>query len=547
MRAKAWAAAAVLLAAFAAYGGTLGHGFAFDDHIYVERNPFVADPAHLRFFLEPRFWLSDQRLLAGSRPAFLASLLLDRAAWGTWAGGYHLTNVGLHAANALLTWSLALALGLGAPAALAAGLLFAAHPAASEAVCAVSFRPDLLAVLGALASAGLLLAAARRPALAAPAALLHLAALLAKESAALTPAAALWARRGEWTRARLACALGLLAAASALFAAFHAPRFRYALTPASAPAPAPEAEPLWSPAEPVPLYPPSPPPWQALYESPRARAATMLAEWGGLLRLLAVPTGLTVDRAPRLRESLAEPAALVGAALLAALGVLALRAPPGPASAGALWMLAAWAPASGLVPLYNPVAERYLYALLPGAAWLAGSLLERLAKTAGEEAPKAALVVGLLAALPFGAAARRRAAVWASDATLFFAPAGAPQSPRSSYNRGLLHAKAGRPAEAEAELLAAVDAHPGFAEAWGVLGGLYERAGILDRARQAFANGAAQDAPSPVPLFAFARFLERRGEAGAAAAVHRAALARDPGFRPSSRALDALRPPPVKR
>lgn len=546
MRGKAWAAAAIVLAVAAVYGPTLRHGFAWDDALYVVRNPFVQDPANLRLFLEPRFWLSDQRLLNGSRPLFLASLLADRALWGSWAGGYHLTNVVLHAANALMTWGLGLALGLGAPAALAAGLLFAVHPAATEAVCAVSFRTDLLAAALSLAAAAALLAASRRgpvggAALSGLGALAHLTGLLAKESGALTPAAALLAGRPGWSRGRAAVALTLLMAATAAFAAFHAPRFRYSLTPASAAAPPPAPDPLWKPESAARLYPPSPPPWQRLYEEPAVRAATMLAEWGRLLALVARPAGLTVDRAPTLRGSFLDRAVLFGAAVLGALALAALFAAAPPAATGAAWMLAAWVPVSGLVPLYNPVAERYLYLLLPGAAWLAGALLERLAAAAEEDAGRALLTVTLLAAVPLGGAAARRASVWESDATLFFAPAAAPQSPRSAYNRGLLHLKAGRPDRAEAEWAAAVTRHPGFAEAWGMLGGLYERAGEHDRARQAYANGAAQASPSPLPLFVFARFLERRGERAAAAAVHNAALARDPGFAPSAGALAGLK------
>jgi hypothetical protein len=536
----------VLLAVGAVYGPTLRHGFVWDDSLYVTRNAFVADPANLRLFLEPSFWLEDQRLLNGSRPLVLASLLVDRALWGSWAGGYHLTNLVLHAANALLTWGLALTLGLRGPAALAAGLLFAAHPAATEAVCAVSFRTDLLAALLSLSAAAALLAAARRgraagAALSGLGALAHLAGLLAKESGALTPAAALGARRAEWSRGRAAAAAALLLAAAAAFAAYHAPRFRYALTPAPPAAPALAADPLWAPAAKPYLYPPSPPPWQRLYEDPSARAATMLAEWGRLLTLVVRPTGLTVDRAPTVKTSFADRAVLFGAALLAALALAAWRAPAPAAAAGAAWALAAWVPVSGLAPLYNPVAERYLYLLLPGAAWLAAALLERIGSLAGEEAPKTVLTVTLALAVPLGTLAARRAAVWESDAALFFAPAGSPQSPRAAYNRGLLRLKAGRADLAEAEWVAAVTRHPGFAEAWGMLGGLYERSGDPDRARQAYANGAAQASPSPVPLFVFARFLERRGERAAAAAVHRAALARDPGFTPAAEALKGLK------
>lgn len=544
------AAAAIVLACALAYAPALRGGFVYDDHIYVEDNPFVQTPANLRHLLDWRFYGYDQGVLAGSRPAFLASLLADRALWGSRPAGYHLTNLVLHAANALCVAALGAALGLGALGGTLAGLLFAVQPLLSEAVCGVSFRADLLAALFAFGCVFLLRGATAAPrrgfvlrALAAAA--LYLLSLMSKESAALVPLAALvpWGGAPRLGPRRLALALALLAAAGGFYAAFRAPRFRYELVIAPPLARPPVASVRLLPPEPPRWqYPPSPPPWGEIYVNPATRLWTMSAETGASLRRLAWPGRPAVERAPTLRRAWHDPAVLASWLLAAAVAAaaFALRAAAPPAAAGAAWALAALAVVSGVAPLYNPTADRYLYLPMAGAAWMLSAALLTLGrrKGAGPAAALAALFV-----LCWGRAARRRAAEWASDRTLFFAAADGPQSPRVAYNRALVLLGENRSVEAEDELRAAVRAHPGFAEAWTKLGALEEALGELDKARFAFARGAAEAAPSPLLPYAFARFLERRGELPAAAAVYRSALARDPGFEPAQSALAALKGP----
>jgi hypothetical protein len=86
------------------------------------------------------------------RPVLILSYALDVALWGRRPVGFHLTNVGLHALNAFLVFSLAkrlLATGRLTPgrrdaAAIVAGLLFLLHPSHSEAVSWISGRADVL-------------------------------------------------------------------------------------------------------------------------------------------------------------------------------------------------------------------------------------------------------------------------------------------------------------------------------------------------------------------------------------------------------------------
>lgn len=132
-------AAALLLAIGWTYAAALAAPFHFDDYHVIVDNPRVHGLA--------AWWTS----MPGIRPLLKLSYALD---WSRSPGaaGFHATNLCLHGINALLAWALArqwlsrLAPGLPDPGAAAWGvaLLFALHPAATEAVTYVSGRSQSL-------------------------------------------------------------------------------------------------------------------------------------------------------------------------------------------------------------------------------------------------------------------------------------------------------------------------------------------------------------------------------------------------------------------
>jgi Flp pilus assembly protein TadD len=187
------APAAILLAAFLAFGFTLRTGFMWDDHRMIEQNPRLAlSAANLAgAFKGDPFGQG----LNYFRPLQTVSNMTDFALWGYRPFGYHLTNFGFHAAAAVLFFYLALVLGAARPAAFWAAVLLAAHPAAVEQMLIIAGRAELASSACMLAS--LLLFLKNRTALSF---VFFLAAAGFKENGIITPALAalcLWYLKRE--------------------------------------------------------------------------------------------------------------------------------------------------------------------------------------------------------------------------------------------------------------------------------------------------------------------------------------------------------------
>jgi hypothetical protein len=132
-------AAAIVAATLVAYLPALGAGFVWDDDDYVTNNPLLRDPDGLA-----RIWLSAD---APSQyfPLVYTFFRLEYALWGLEPFGYHLVNVCLHAANALLAWAVLARLAL--PGAWLAAAIFALHPVHVESVAWISERKNVLSTL----------------------------------------------------------------------------------------------------------------------------------------------------------------------------------------------------------------------------------------------------------------------------------------------------------------------------------------------------------------------------------------------------------------
>ncbi|MBI5211566.1 MAG: tetratricopeptide repeat protein [Elusimicrobia bacterium] len=544
MRRHLTAGILIVAAVFAAYAGSLRNGFVWDDHIYVQSNPFMQDPANIRRLIEPRYYTGRHEVLAGSRPVFLASLLVDRRLWGFSPYGYHLTNLLLHAADSLWVYALALAFIPSWPLCLLAGLLFGLHPAQTEAVNAVSFRCDLLAAFFTFSGLWVYLKARRGPlALVAASGLLFGLGLLSKEMAASLPLLVLLVElyfpEPKGRRGRLALAMTVFALVAAVYGGFWYERFRYA-----APAEAADDEPAraapgpGSKASPPPIrkgrfFPPSSPETEELRRDRAVRLWTMSRAAAEYAALLVVPDTLAADRAPVIvRRAMSKSVAVSWAVLGLLLFYAAAWRRKDPVSAfGVAWCFATLLPVSGLWPLFNPVAERYLYMVTPGFALALVSAGRAFAATAQRRGPWWTAAAVAMVLLAYGLRTRSRSRDWSSDKSLFLLGKHHDrQTARASFIRGNILRNEGRAAEAAREYQAALRLNPGFAEAWLNLGMTFGGVGDRARAVECFEKAVSLQPLNPVLQFGFAMYLAYAGDTQGAAKRYLSAVGLEPRY-----------------
>jgi hypothetical protein len=210
-------AAVVVAATVVAYVPCLRGPFIWDDNAYVVENDMVRSEAGLaRLWLEPRAYRMQYF------PLTYTTLWADYQAFGEDTFGYHLENVLLHAANALLLW--ALLVRLSVPGGFVASLLFALHPCHVESVAWICERKNTLSLLFMLLAALLWLSWSARGSWRAYGlvVLALVAGLLSKSIAALVPVLVLlleaWRGPRGVTRRHVLAAIPLLALGALMLA-----------------------------------------------------------------------------------------------------------------------------------------------------------------------------------------------------------------------------------------------------------------------------------------------------------------------------------------
>jgi hypothetical protein len=352
--------------AVAAHATALAGGFIWLDHAHLEDGLALAGPSHVLELFTRGF--------AGTgfyRPLVSLSLSLDAALSGA-PFLFRAVTLAWHALAAVSVAVAARSLGLGARAALIAGLAFAVHPLTSLVASATAFRSESMSLVCLL---GLLVAhRAARPGWAAFA---LAAGALTKESVwVLGPLllGALELAEPRKTRLRVT---PLIAAEGAAFVAVSAVRWAFA------------------------------PSFRAthLTLSPGEAIGTRLATFAKSMLALVLPIDPTFcDAFPV--TSLGSVSALVGGGLLAGIAWLAYRQ-RGIALLFALSLL----PTLQLVPIMRWWSPHYLYVPLAFAAMLLGQRAERWGSR-----PLLTLGVAGLACAGLSLADGRR---YANDTTLF--------------------------------------------------------------------------------------------------------------------------------
>lgn len=142
---------------FVAYGGSINNGFIWDDETLVVTNRWVKDLSLWNdYFTRPDAISSDRLIAKTYRPLQTLSLALDQKIWNGSPAGFHLTSLLIQVAVCLAVYFLFLDV-VGVLPSLCAAVLFATHPALSEAVLCLANRGGHLSALFGLIAAGLFL------------------------------------------------------------------------------------------------------------------------------------------------------------------------------------------------------------------------------------------------------------------------------------------------------------------------------------------------------------------------------------------------------
>lgn len=518
------------------YGNTAWNQLLFEDRTLTTGNPEFAKGIYLGELFHPGYFLYAQA--RAYRPVATATYLLDYALWGRNPAGYHLSSVAVHF---LAAWGLYVFIALlfrkKFPA-LAAGVLFALHPAGAEAVCGVAYRADLLAAgfgFWALAAyvrgRGLAIDTRdeqkERPAgrglWVALSLALFLLALFSKESALGLPVLAVLIEvaAGSFPRRIRQAALPLLGLS--LVVAFYAyVRFHLLVSPEEIPA-------------------------QFQGWNRQVALFTGLVTVLRYVQLLVLPVQLSVGWGAEPIPSLFQSVALLGLVfwmVLIGLVVWSLRKAPSYFVAGALFIVGLL-PVVGGWPLEQPVAERYLYLPVAGfglaVALLIGNKVPRsvrilvlvilsflygartLARTfdwrdelslwrsAQQVAPDSAAVQSRLAVALWRTGLRTEA-----ERTLRQALKADPEEFEARFWFGLFCLEQGMGDSAASHLRKAVELRPNHANARLALGQTLEALGQASEAEQQYLRMLERNPRDPQALYRLAALKHQRGDRTAA-------------------------------
>ncbi|MCB9772448.1 MAG: tetratricopeptide repeat protein [Candidatus Omnitrophica bacterium] len=137
---------ALLILGTASYFNAVGNPFVHDDIVFILENPKVHDIASISSVFAPNSFVAHDIALANPyyRPFLDIVYRLEYWLFGKSAVGYHLVNILLHFANAVLIFVLSLRLTQRRGFAWCVAALFLVHPVQTESVACISGISNLL-------------------------------------------------------------------------------------------------------------------------------------------------------------------------------------------------------------------------------------------------------------------------------------------------------------------------------------------------------------------------------------------------------------------
>lgn len=465
---------AVAAIAFALYLPSLSSDFTYDARLTILGNDYAHDLRHLWDVVTLR--VIHQDVMDNNRPVHLGLIMLNWAAWGANPAGHHLFSNVLHALAAALLYRVCRALAGAAAspwASFAAALVFAVHPLCVEAVAQVSFRYDVIVtvcLLGALCLAVKFepVKNRRNILLGAGIVLLMFLAIAAKENGIAGPFLLiaywqLYRRRESRTGWGVLCAAACFAVGAFLLA-------RFTLRPAVS----------------------------VIFTQDPVRPGGTLAEWANIqpqiwafyLRQIAWPRGLCAEYGWFSVQNYP-----VGFAALAVIAVVGAQATVSFYSRtfalGAILFWCALLPVSNLIPIYKPMADRFMYLPMAGVAlMLAGLPWQRL-----PSGRQVAFALAMVASCCLAWSTIRRQKTWHDSLSLWSEAATRnPHSPDARNSLGWALYTNGKYEEALVQYrIAMLMTHGKSADDLAGMAVIYDAMGRTAEADDAFKKAAALD------------------------------------------------------
>lgn len=441
------------------YANTLGHNFIWDDGKFIIQSHFIQHWENSFKIFTSDYYKLSWREADVNRPVMVASLILDYSIWQLNPLGYHLTNILLHAANTVILLFILRLLLPNTTAVVFGAVIFAVHPLHTEAVNAINFREDLLVTFFFLLSFFLFLKGLMTDKMGIVGAfslLFYTCALFSKESAVTLPAIVLlycWICNKKIPKLLISCYL--LLTGFCIIWLWHIHQYsnltKVAYLPFS----------------------------DRLYIGVNAI--------GRYLWLHLFPFNLIADYevSSFSAKSISTVITTCSVAFIAIGAVYAVMIKKGIESFLLGWFFITLLPIMNIVPLHNPVAERYLYLPSVGIIVLATLLMDK-----GISSTKAKISLLIVIVIMFSLTTSTRNTVWRDDYYLWSDTIRkTPQNIRvrnnlrnAYYDIGVSKYRNGDFDEAVQYLNSAIAIDPSDAKSYNVRGVIYHLKGENDEA-----------------------------------------------------------------
>jgi tetratricopeptide (TPR) repeat protein len=469
------------------YYNSLSNGFVYDDFGLIVENKYINQPGRFLASLFNHSYFQMAGLEASYRPVTTLSYFLIHTVAGLDPFYYHLASLILHTFNAVLVYWLANLVLKHRLRALMAGLLFACHPALSEAVDCIGFNDDLLAAFFFLLALIFYIRIKteqinRHIGNYSLALLFYFLGLLSKEMAITLPAIILLydlvlrgADRGALNLKRLS---NILRDRAYFYAGFVCVSLFYLCIRFFL---------LYSPAE-----------------SQKASAGSLLdriiylpGHIFSFLRLTIFPGNLNADYVFSYPDSWFDISNLIGVAVVMALigaGFFIYRYSH-EIFFGIGWYLITLFPVYNLIEIYNPLAERYLYIPIIGFCLVVpvvvhGQAMRRITN------PSTVTVVTLMPLIVvlslYSTATIARNPVWKNNFALWSQTVqSSPDSLTAHGGLGMAYLERGMLDEAAEQFEISIKLYPGHAKSYYNLGLVYYQKGDQEKALEYFSRSVA--------------------------------------------------------